>query len=280
MALKNIPLITETDSIDIERYRSLKREHANVEDNLEIYAKERLIKLTEMIINSNNFILVKFGDGEWRNTIYDDDKLHNCDNCNYFKGLGIDLIESYIHFLKCKNTYINKWCSHTYDIQNSIENDYSTEFDPVDKFLYYNLIVHKILISENGPTFKQEQVDFFTSIKKSTRTKIYVSNIDMIKALIGLLNITQGISIPPTNSYLVKHEILNLIRSVLINMPENNIILFSAGMFSKVMIAIISKEYPNNTYIDIGSTFDGLIRRSRDFNGTVEYQQLLLKYYG
>lgn len=261
---------------EVEKYVSLNGEYEDDKHlNLETESKQRLYEFRDKLRNGENFIMVKFGDGEWRNMIYNDDTLHNCDLCYYYKGLGIDLIQSYIYFLKTKNAYINRWYSHVYDIQDSLEND-NKEFYNSDKFLYYALIVHT-MTEDNS--FKQEQVDFFTELKRSKKNKIYISHIDMIHAVAKIMNINQGISIPLKNSYLEKHKILEFSRNLLSEKPEDNIILVSAGMFAKVLIAILSKEFPKNTFIDIGSTFDGLIRASRDFNGTVEYQQLLLKYY-
>jgi len=50
-------------------------------------------------------------------------------------------------------------------------------------------------------------------------------------------------------------------------------------MASKVFMTELFEERPNHTYIDIGSTFDGLIKHSRDFNGTKLYRDVLLKCY-
>lgn len=264
----------------IEHYASFKKE---LKDDtymfLEKFAKDRLIEFTHRVKTNDNFIISKMGDGECRNMISDDDSLHNCDNCRYYKPLGMDLIRSYIYFLNRPNVYINKWHSHTYSILNQMENDYSPHFDRERKFLFFDLLVQKI--GPNG-CFKQEQIDFFKTIKTSPRTKIYISNKAMIYALAPLLNISFGVMIPEVDAYLQKEQIMSSIKDVISKLPskENNIFLFSAGMAGKVFLAETSIIFPNNTFIDIGSTFDSLVRfNSRDYNCFPEHKALLLKLY-
>ncbi len=113
-----------------------------------------------MILQDKNFILVKFGDGEMRNMISKDENEHNCDNNNYFKELGLDLIRSYIYYLRNNNTYINKWHSHVYEIQDLIEKDNKQYYDHEIKFVFYDLLIHKL-------PFRPDLVNFFRSIKTS-----------------------------------------------------------------------------------------------------------------
>jgi GR25 family glycosyltransferase involved in LPS biosynthesis len=269
---------------NILKYREIKGEIKSTEfAKLENESKERLLEFTRRLILGNNFTIVKFGDGEFRNMISDNENEHNCDGCNYFKKLGIELIQAYIFFLKDKNTYINRWHSHVYNIQFAMENDNLGEFDPKRKFLFYDLLVQKLInnTSNSQRTFKEEQITFFRSIKHINRIKVYITNEKMIRALVPILNINYGVAIPEVNSYNNKKQILENIHKLLedLHTNKNIIFLFSCGMFSKVLISILLDKYPDNTYLDIGSTFDGLIKQSRDFNGTVEYQQAIIKAY-
>lgn len=302
--------LSDLEELKIFQYRKFKDEVSDsTYSYLEKYVKERLMEFEDNIKtyrpsglpeieDYKNFILVKFGDGEMRNMTSTNENDHNCDNCFYYKGLGLELIKSYIYFLKNKNAYISKWHSHTYTIQKEIEKDYAEYINSSDgndgnvsKFVYYDIIVHKLEYKDKEDnerlTFRPEKVSFFKTIKESKRFKIYISNMDMINAVAPILNLQYGIAIPATNSYLQKDEILKTMYEnleqlkVKLGFPvvKDLIFLFSGGMFAKVLIAEISKKYPQNTFIDIGSTFDGLIKYSRDFNGTVEYRDELLKYY-
>lgn len=265
---KRIP--TKEDIINYSRIKGEKNSTKYL--SLESEAKKRLEEFTDNIKNNKNFVIVKFGDGEMRNMISENENEHNCDGNNYFKNLGLELIESYIYYLKNDNCFINKWHSHEYNIQDRMETDYSSEISK-NKFVYYDLLVHKI-------PFKQEQINFFRTIKESKRPKIYVSNIRMIQVLINVLNVDYAIEIPEVNSYNSKNDIVQNIINCLNDInKENCILMFSGGMFSKVLIAIIANKFPNNTYVDIGSTFDGLIKNSRDFNGLPGYREELIKNY-
>lgn len=280
---ETIDVLSKIKTEDIVRYSSILGETPSTEfAKLELYADERLEEFTKRLLLGNNFTIVKFGDGEFRNMISKDEREHNCDGCNYFKELGLELIRSYIYCLNNTNIYINRWHSHVYNVQFEMEKE--AKFDPSRKFLFYDLLVQKLI---PGPTpgsprtFKNSQITFFKAVKAVQRTKIYVSNENMVRALAPLLCINYGILVPEVNSYNSKNQILENIDKLLEQLKTNKdiIFLFSCGMFSKVLISILSNKYPDNTFLDIGSTFDGLIKQSRDFNGTVEYQQALLKTY-
>lgn len=238
---------------------------------LEPRRKNALINFTEMIKNNQNFIIVKFGDGELTNMFSTNEHDHNCDGNNYFKELGTELIEAYIYYLRIPYAYICKW-DHVYHIEEKIEEDLKNWFKYDDKFLEYNIIIHKL-------PFKEEQINFFKTIKYSSRKKMYVTNKEMLDALIPIMNIKLGVVIPDRNSYLYKKQIIDLCSQQIEKEPDGLIILFSAGMFSKVLIKELSMKFPKHTYIDIGSTFDGLIKGSRDFNYMPQYKQELLKWY-
>jgi len=207
----------------------------------------------------------------------------NCDSCNYFKDLSLSLIQSYIYFLKNENAYICKWPFTTFNIQERINNDYKDYYDENTKFLYYDILIHKIddiLIHKmNEHTFSKDLIDFYKCIQNSNLEKIYISNQNMITALCPLLNIEHNVVVPEINSFLNNDVI---IKNIIENITKNNnmkILLFSAGMNAKVLIAKISEKYTNNIYLDIGSSFDGLIKGSRDFNKVSGYRDLLFKNY-
>jgi len=245
---------------------------------LELESTKRLLEFTARIRTYSNFILCRMGDGEMRSMISENELDHNCDGCFYYKPLGLDLIKAYIYFLENNDAYIGRWHSHVYKIQDQIDKDFKESFNENRKFVFFDLINHK-LTSAN--TFKSEIIQFYRTIKESPRKKIYISNLNMFNAVKPLLNLDYGIIIPEVNSYLLKTDILKTIRDLFedkLKIPDM-IILVSAGMFGKVIISEISQLFPENTYIDLGSAFDGLIKHSRDFNGSLGYREALLKSY-
>ncbi len=191
---------------------------------------------------------------------------YNCDGNNYYSELGTDLIKAYIYFLST-DAYINRWHSHVYTIQQLLDSVYGKNA----KFVYYDLIVHKL-------PFDTNIVFFFKLIKNSKREKIYISNRDNIKHICPILKIDAAIEIPNVNSYKYKNEIFASIKEFM-TLKKDAIVLVSGGMFSKILIADCMNNSPQNTYIDIGSTFDGVYRASRDFNTAENYRTELLKIY-
>ncbi len=230
-----------------------------------------LTTLCNKINNRDNFVLVKFGDGEFRNMISTNEEEYNCDGNNYYPELGTDLIKAYIYFLSTDTTttttYINRWHSHVYTIQQLLDSIYGKNA----KFVYYDLIVHKL-------PFDNDIVFFFKLIKNSKREKIYISNRDNIKHICPVLKIDAAIEIPSVNSYKYKNEIFASVKEFMTT-KKDAIVLVSGGMFSKILIADCMNNNPQNTYIDLGSTFDGIYRASRDFNTTEQYKTELFKIY-
>lgn len=259
---------------EIKKYKSYDKEYNDtVYQKLEKTMSDDLQKLKNMIITGENFALVKFGDGEFRNMISKNENDHNCDGCNYFDGLGTDLINSYVHFLRTENVFINRWPSHVYDIQKEMDNAVINEdkIDLTNKFVYYDLLTHKL-------PFNNSIIQFFKAIKYSKRYKIYVSNEKNTVALKNVLKIDESVVVPERNSYLQKEEITRKILR-LVASKKDAIVLFSVGMFAKVLIRECLSICNYNTYVDIGSTFDGLHKYSRDYNCITGYGQELLKTY-
>uniref|UniRef100_A0A6C0JU45 Uncharacterized protein n=1 Tax=viral metagenome TaxID=1070528 RepID=A0A6C0JU45_9ZZZZ len=229
-----------------------------------------LTSMKEKINAGTNFSCVKFGDGEWLNMISITENERNCDGNNYFRGLGDDLVRSYIFFLQNKDTLISRWTDQVYNLEETLDKLYLIRDKKDNKFVYYDLLIHKW-------PFVPEQIDLFKSIRDSGRTKVYISNEPMVHALTSFLNIGVGIVIPPINCYLFREDIISHIKKAI--QGDNAIVLFSAGMASKVLVWKLMIDCPNNTYIDIGSTFDGLVRVSRDYNSGSDYRQNLINAY-
>lgn len=259
-------------NIDPDKYKFLSLLEQNKHNDL--------LKFCNFINNNINFTIARFHDGEFRNMTSSNESEHNCDGNFYFKQQGLDLIDAYIYFLKHNYSFLTRWETQIYKCQDELDQDFKSFFNKNNKYIYGNILTHKIITNNNIRDFDPNIIHFFNTIKHKNKIKIYISNENMIHALLNLLNISYGFVIPLTNSYLYKNIIIDKLSKLIIDNGSNSIILlFSGGMFSKILIHELSKKFPDNTYIDIGSTFDGLIKYSRDFNGTREYQQLLLKHY-
>ena len=88
----------------------------------------------------------------------------------------------------------------------------------------------------------------------------------------SLLNIDLMIHIPINNWFdTLFDELMRTLKTV-ISADEQYIIMCSAGMGAKVIICELSKMFPNNIYLDIGSALDTICtkRVTRDYNRTYE----------
>jgi hypothetical protein len=238
-------------------------------------------KFTSMIYSDEPFVIVKYGDGEFMNMISENESERNCDSCNYYKDLGLDLIASYIHALRTKNVYICSWHLNVYSIQKFIERDNREHLiGASSKFLHYDILLHKM-------PFDPNLIEFFKTIRDYTGPKVYISNKTMIGVVTELLRLTHSIPVAEINCYLKKDDIVKEARGIIRDIlgplglrGPRPLILLSAGMFSKVLIQVLCTEFPECTYIDIGSTFDGLVKGTRDFNQEPGYKDALLSAYG
>jgi len=226
-----------------------------------------LNKFNNMIKNNEQFIFVKFGDGEFNNMISNNENDCNCDHNNYFRELGNQLIKAYIYFLKEEKTYIAKWINE-YELNVVLQKEF-LKINEEDKFINYNIL-------NNIVPILKEQIEFYNIISNSSRKKIYISNANMCNKVKKILKVDCCIEIPPNNVFLIKDEIINKIKK---EITDNSIIMFSAGMCSKVMIHELSEYNKNATYLDIGSAFDGLVRFSRDWHFVSSYSQIIYESY-
>lgn len=257
-----------------EHVESRKKEVFDFGEQLKLQAKQKLDSFSDMIRNNENFALVKFHDGEWLTMTTNGNEM-NSFGYNYSRQIGDDLIRSYIFLLCYSRGYIHYWHYTPHKIMLDLVDDF---LPSNDKFIYCEATVQKL-------PFIAGQVEFFKSIQQSSRTKIYVSNIHMTEVLQPILNINHLVVTNHINFYASdnlfypeKERILAQIKELLCN-HENAIVLFSAGLGAKIMITDLVKTHPHNTYLDIGSTFDGLLYASRDYNAVPEYRSTLLSTY-
>jgi hypothetical protein len=199
-------------------------------------------KLTSDINNNKACIFVKYGDGEYYAATYQ--KGENCDNTPYTKNLGDKVRESFVYISAQNNSMLGLWHDEkTKGFWNDLVN---TEVNWVD--------YHTVLI--DGEKIRNtDTLDLFRSIKESTRKKIYIANEKMNRAKDVFL-IDSHVKIHPSNWFENEYDtVFNSIKSEITD--DNNImILTSAGMGAKYLIAELHKLYPNAIYIDIGSGFD------------------------
>ena len=183
----------------------------------------------EKILNNDNFIFVKRGDGEV--ACMNGEVGANCDQHPYSIELANDLIRSY----------------QVLEENNAIIVDFENQKD-------YNIFLHRI---DNDV---REVSDFFKTIAKSQRTKIFIRP-DRLNGMDNVISVNHNVSVPEINLY-------SVIKEIKIPIIKDGIYLFCAGMPSKVLIAQMVEANPDATYIDCGSSFDASVGNTRTFQIT------------
>lgn len=150
---------------------------------------------------------------------------NNCDGHPYTNELGIKLKESF-EFLNDKAIIV--------DFNNQID---------------YNILLHR---TDTNPS------KFWKTVKKSNKKKLFIGPIKL-KIISDLLK-SEYFEIPEKNAFSIYNEILDFLKK-----SNAEILVFSAGMTTKVLIAELLKNKPTLTCIDAGSSFDPIVNTTRTY---------------
>lgn len=212
--------------------------------------------LSECIRTRTPVSFSKYGDGEYACAKLF--KGRNCDADLYTEKKQSALIESFKYMAEtAPNAYMSYWT-----------NDISSYWQSLTQTQVRWGKIHTMIFDEDSI---QEKVELYKTIKESTMKKIYICNPLMIKAQ-SLLNIDLMVYIPLNNWFdTLFEELIQTLKSVIVQ-DEQYIIMCSAGMGAKVVICELTKLFPNNIYLDIGSALDTICtkRVTRDSNRTYE----------
>lgn len=198
----------------------------------------------------------KYGDGEYACA-----NLFNGQNCDadlYTEKKQIALINSFKYMAEtAPDAYVSYWTEEISSYWQSLTQT------PVRWGK-----VHALIFDDDSI---EDKVNLYKTIKTSPLKKIYICNKLMVKAQ-PLLNINWMVYIPLNNWFDTSFdELMQTLKTVIMH-DEQCIIMCSAGMGSKVIICELTKLFPNNIYLDIGSALDTICtkRVTRDPNRTYE----------
>ena len=219
-------------------------------------------------INYNiSFTFAKYGDGEY--LVCNKRKGQNCDNTKYTESLSNAVLNSYKYLSALDNSYLGKWMDGN-EIFKYFENIYKP------KWVDYESIIFK-----NAQEFA-DKLTLYKTIKNCKQDKIYICN-QRLSTIAYLFNIDNTIIIHPSDWFEINYQdVLNQTINAVKN-PDSIVILTSAGMGAKPLLADLRKAFSNAILIDIGSAFDIFTyTATRSFNMNVpnhiidEYIQLIL----
>lgn len=205
---------------------------------------------------------LKFGDGEYAAAA--GHAGHNCDRDTYTDSLKNGLINSMQNMVNNgPNTFIGIWHDG-----NHIDFWKSFVERPIRTAKYHTVVMD----GENTA----EKVNLLKTIKESSLKKIYVCNPLMVRAKI-LLNIDHMIHVPFNNWVDTKFEAIfeEVKNACHADVNEPCIVLTSAGMGAKMLISELTKLYPQNIYIDIGSGLDKICTKKTSRGWEPSYEDFM-----
>jgi hypothetical protein len=212
---------------------------------------------TSFIKNDTPFIFAKFGDGEYLAARGGEGNGGNCDGTPYTPKLSEGVINSFKYLTGQQNVYIARW------VHNGVDAYFQSLTENQIMWTDYNIFIFKSI-----DQYFSEQAEFYSAIRNSKRQKIYICNSTMTDRSKHLLNIDNHVIVDSVNWFENNYdEVLKSVISV-VKDPNNVMILSSAGMGAKVLIADLHKLFSKAFIIDIGSAMDLVFggRRSRDFH--------------
>jgi hypothetical protein len=217
--------------------------------------------LIECVENSTPVSFSKYGDGEY--LAASGSAGTNCDGDRYTPALKHGLINSIRHMVdNSSNAYIGQWPDE------KIQAFWQSFCRKKINWAKYGTII---------PCYvdKQDKVDLLKSIKRNKQNKIYLCNPLLVKAQ-HLLDINHMVYVPFNNWYdtdLFDKTLDNTAK--LISPDTSNIIMTSAGMGAKVIIAALSKVFPNNIYLDFGSALDKICTKKTSRGWERDYDEYM-----
>lgn len=219
--------------------------------------------LTILIQQNQPCLFAKYGDGEF-DSLRNQGGGVNVDGTPFTSKLKTSLLESLQVYKDKKNIFIG-----------SVEEEF---FENLLGFTLQWCTYHTVIIDDYDST---KHLQLWKAIKECKRKKIYVANEGMSKAC-DIFKIDKHICIGRHRWFEdTFEETVSAIKNEIID-DSNTMILVSAGMGAKPLLAKLYEAYPNAIYLDIGSAFDlvatGQVTRGykADYSKLCEYLKDIL----
>jgi hypothetical protein len=214
--------------------------------------------ITYCIENKTPVSFLKFGDGEFQCVTGCNGG--NCDADPYTKSLSEGIKSSFSYLSQQPNTLFGAW--HTPEVVNFWESIVENSPKWVN---YHTLIVdiEDLRKRDNGEFDKKMKL--LRTIKTSPLPKIIICNelLQKTKLLFGggEADVTT-VFVPLRDWFDTKfNEIFGQIKAECERANGQAILIFSAGMGSKVLVYELYKLFPQNIYLDFGSALDIICTR-------------------
>jgi hypothetical protein len=208
-------------------------------------------ELTRRIVADEPCGFIKYGDGEYFAAIQYPG--HNCDGTPYSPALGAKIVESFRFLSAQPHLMLGAWHDPA---KAAYWNPLSAS--PPNWVDYHTAIIDNLARPEKARLYK--------AIKESPRHKVYVANAEMHKAA-PLLNLQMHIVVHPSNWFDTAYDdTLSAVCASIDGAGSDAMLITSAGMGAKPLIADVIKKYPGTIVIDVGSALDTICTK-RDTRG-------------
>lgn len=222
--------------------------------NCKMTVDESAAELTRMIREKEPFFFVRYGDGALE--CIHRKKSQTCDGEVYSIELGEALLSCWNSLLSSDRACVGDWLSASFNPGDNRYEDWYREL--VGTFAPRWFHFESLLFMRES----EELVDFYRAVRKDERKKVLVGPAQIRPAAVALG--AQFINVPMTsNLYQHRNVILDLLR-----WTKFDVVLYGAGMAGSVPMIRCWEEFPDRTYVNIGSALDPL------FRGRTRKQQL------
>lgn len=235
--------------------------------------------LTLMLHNSQNFVFVRYGDGEFNNIykyitsshdISDQTLQYNCDGNYYYNEQGKLLLEGLEYFnlqTDKHQIYLGMWIDYV-DKQNEFVNRIMERYPNLEtRQCFFDLLHFSPYRHQNEKEISNQLIDFYKQLRQMPSI-IYIGN-QKSTSIATLFNAIH-INVPTQNAFTQLSNIISQLTPYV--QTGGHVFVFSCGYLSKVLIYQMHKLNFNNTYIDLGTAFDYLYTINRDFQITENFQ--------
>lgn len=215
-------------------------------------------------INANKPVcFVKWGDGEYCCVIGVQGT--NCDGDKFIPELGEAMRIAFLKLTQAPNTFFGRWHLGPNDIR--VANYFNALWEtttsrPISDIPWVN---YHCLLRDAERGRKPDMLNFVKAIQSNPRKKIYVCNTK--NARLCELFGAEHVEVPMNSWFIYYEKIMEEIKS---KITPDCIVLFSAGLCTKVAVSSLVESNPGITCLDLGSSFDCLARGtpSRAYQGS------------
>ncbi len=222
-------------------------------DQIKTFAGD-LAKFNQKLKNKENFSLVRFGDGEM--IVINGESIDLSKKCNgehkYTPNNEED--EKHRHILEQSLLFKNKQYFVGLPCRCCVGDEHCDQLRAQSQQDESNLTWANIFVNANYAAFLDSTVPALQS-----RTINIVCHTDAnIQKLLFTVNKDFRVG---ANAWVADygHLIGEIEGYISTNEIENEVFIFCAGVLSNMLIYQLTKAYPNNTYIDLGSVFDSVM---------------------